>query len=135
MPMANFLLGRLLQSLVLLFIVSIIGFAVLHLAPGGPLSQFALVPGLSKEDLARIAHEMGLDRPLPVQYWEWLTRLLGGDWGHSYRDNQPVLAVIGGRLSAPLEFVGGAILISVGVGVWGGVWSALLRCSIFGLVG
>jgi peptide/nickel transport system permease protein len=132
--MANFLLGRLMQSLVLLFIVSIIGFAVLHLAPGGPLSQFALVPGLSKEDLARIAHEMGLDRPLPVQYWEWLTRLLGGDWGHSYRDNQPVLAVIGGRLSATLELMGAAILISVVVGVWIGVMGAIRSYSIFDML-
>ena len=92
--MGNFLLGRFIQSIVLLFIVSVIGFAVLHLAPGGPLAQFALTPGLTQADLARMAHEMGLDRPLPVQYWEWLTRLLGGDWGHSYRDNRPVLDVI-----------------------------------------
>jgi len=132
--MANFLLGRLLQSLVLLLIVSIIGFAVLHLAPGGPLSQFALVPGLSKEDLARIAHEMGLDRPLPVQYWEWLTRLLGGDWGHSYRDNQPVLAVIAGRLPATLELMGAAIVISVIAGVWIGVMGAIRSYSLFDML-
>jgi len=132
--MANFLLGRLLQSLVLLLIVSVIGFAVLHLAPGGPLAQFALIPGLSKEDLAHMAHEMGLDRPLPVQYWEWLTRLLGGDWGHSYRDNRPVLAVITGRLPATLELMGAAILISVLIGVWIGVMAAIRRYSIFDML-
>ena len=43
-------------------LVSIIGFTVLHLAPGGPLAQFALVPGMSQADIARIAHQMGLDR-------------------------------------------------------------------------
>jgi len=92
--MARFLFGRAIQSLLLLWLVSMIGFAILHLTPGGPLSQFALVPGMSQQRLAEIAHEMGLDRPLPLQYWEWLSRLLTGEWGRSYRDQQPVLAVI-----------------------------------------
>jgi len=132
--MANFLLGRLMQSLVLLFLVSMIGFAVLHLAPGGPLAQFALTPGLTQDDLARIAHEMGLDRPLPVQYWEWLTRLLEGDWGHSYRDNRPVLAVIGGRLPATLELMVSALLIAILLGVWIGIMGAIRRYSIFDML-
>ncbi len=64
--MGKYLLARSLQNLVLLVLVSIIGFGVLHLAPGGPLAQFALVPGMSQADIARIAHQMGLDRPLPA---------------------------------------------------------------------
>ena len=101
--MTRYLFGRSIQNLVLLWLVSIIGFAVLHLAPGGPLAQFALSPGMSQADLARIAEQMGLNRPLPVQYWEWLSRLLVGDWGHSYRDTQPVLVVIGSHLWSTLE--------------------------------
>ena len=85
--MLTYLLGRIGQNLVLLVLVSIIGFAVLHLAPGGPLAQFALVPGMSQADIARIAAQMGLDRPLPVQYWDWFSHLLRGDWGRSYRDS------------------------------------------------
>ena len=65
--MLTYLLNRLSQSLVLLVLVSIIGFAVLNLAPGGPLSQFALTPGMTREALDRIAQQMGLDRPLPNQ--------------------------------------------------------------------
>ena len=129
--MANFLISRFVQSLLLLWLVSMIGFAVLHLAPGGPLAQFALVPGMSQADIARIAHEMGLDRPLPLQYWEWFTRLLAGDWGHSYRDGQPVLAVIGARLPATLELMGAAILIAVLTGGWIGILGAVKRYSIF----
>lgn len=132
--MGSFLLGRFMQSIVLLFIVSVIGFAILHLAPGGPLAQFALTPGLTQADLARMAHEMGLDRPLPVQYWEWLTRLLGGDWGHSYRDNRPVLEVIGGRLPATLELMVAAIVIAVLTGGWIGVMGAIRRHSIFDML-
>ena len=129
--MLRFLFGRLWQSLVLLVIVSVIGFAVLNLAPGGPLSQFALTPGMTQAQLARIAHQMGLDRPLPIQYWEWFTRLLQGDWGRSYRDNQPVLAVIWSHLMATLLLMGTSTVISVIIGTWVGVLGALKRYSIF----
>jgi peptide/nickel transport system permease protein len=129
--MGSYLVGRILQSLVLLCLVSMIGFAVLHLAPGGPLAQFALVPGMSQADIARIAALMGLDRPLPIQYWEWFSRLLTGDWGHSYRDSQPVLSIIGSHLSATVELMLAAMLIAVAVGVWIGVMGAVRRYSIF----
>ena len=129
--MASFLLNRVIQSLILLALVSAIGFAVLHLAPGGPLSQFALIPGMTQAQLAHISHEMGLDRPLPLQYWEWIRRLMSGDWGHSYRDNQPVLAIIAGRLPATLELMATAILIAVLLGVVVGVLGAVRRGSVF----
>lgn len=70
--------GRLGQSLILLFIVSLIGFFVLSLAPGGPLSQFALSPGMTQEQMDRVAEQMGLNRPIIVQYLDWLTSLLAG---------------------------------------------------------
>ncbi|MFE0756089.1 ABC transporter permease [Inquilinus sp. NPDC058860] len=127
--MAQFLFGRALQSLLLLWLVSMIGFAVLHLTPGGPLSQFALVPGMTQARLAEIAHEMGLDRSLPLQYWEWASRLLTGDWGRSYRDQSPVLDVIGSHLFATLELMATAILIAVLLGVWIGVMGAVRRYS------
>jgi peptide/nickel transport system permease protein len=129
--LGKYLLARSLQNLVLLVLVSIIGFAVLHLAPGGPLAQFALVPGMSQADIARIAHQMGLDRPLPLQYWEWFSRLLVGDWGRSYRDNQPVLAVIGSHLGATFELMVAATLIAVLLGTWIGVLGAIRRYSLF----
>jgi peptide/nickel transport system permease protein len=129
--LGKYLLARSLQNLVLLVLVSIIGFGVLHLAPGGPLAQFALVPGMSQADIARIAHQMGLDRPLPLQYWEWFSRLLTGDWGRSYRDSQPVLAVIGSHLGATLELMVAATLIAVLLGTWIGVMGAIRRYSLF----
>ena len=129
--MGRYLLGRLGQNLLLLWLVSMIGFGVLHLAPGGPLAQFALVPGMSQADIARIAHQMGLDRALPIQYWEWFTRLLTGDWGRSYRDGQPVLAVIGSHLWATLELMITATLIAVLLGGWIGVMGAIQRYSFF----
>lgn len=129
--MTRYLVRRIGQNLLLLWIVSLISFAVLHLAPGGPLAQFALVPGLTQADLARIAHQMGLDRPLPVQYWEWFTRVLRGDWGRSYRDNQPVLWVIGTHLFATLELMVSSTLVAVVLGTWVGVIGAIRRYSLF----
>ncbi|UXS03735.1 ABC transporter permease [Agrobacterium tumefaciens] len=129
--MLRFLLGRLGQSLVLFLIVSLIGFCVLMLAPGGPMSKFALTPGISKVDLDRIAHEMGLDRPILIQYLDWLWGLVRGDWGNSFRDGRPVLSIIGGHLFATLLLMGTSTAIAIGLGVWIGMKSAIKRYSAF----
>jgi peptide/nickel transport system permease protein len=120
---------RLAQSLVLLVLVSMIGFALVHLAPGGPMAQFALTPGMSQAALQQIAHQMGLDQPLPLQYAHWAGHLLTGDWGRSYRDQQPVLAIIASHLGATLELMLSATLLSVLIGTWVGVLGAIRRYS------
>ncbi len=128
--MARTILHRIGQSLVLLVLVSMIGFALLHLAPGGPLSQFALTPGMSAATMAQIAHQMGLDRPLPIQYFDWAGHLLRGDWGHSYRDGAPVLTVIGAHIGATLELMLSSTVLAVLIGTWVGVLGATRRYSI-----
>ena len=127
--MLRFFLLRLGQSAVLLLLVSMIGFAILHLMPGGPLSQFALNPGMTQADLDRIAHNMGLDRPWPVQYLEWLRHMLLGDWGRSYRDQQPVLWIIGSHIGATLELMLSSTLLAILLGTWVGVLGATRRYS------
>lgn len=129
--MTRFLIRRVGHSFLLLILVSIIGFAVINLAPGGPLSQFALTPGMTQADLDRIAAQMGLDRPLPVQYVEWFSRLFVGDWGNSYRDGTPVLQVISRHLFATLLLMFSSTVISVGLGTLIGVLGATRRYSIF----
>lgn len=132
--MFRFLVGRLGQSLILLLVVSLIGFSVLMLAPGGPLSQFALTPGISKAELDKIAHQMGLDRPILVQYGDWLWGLVRGDWGHSFRDGRPVLAIIGDHLFATLLLMGSSTAIAIALGTWIGIKGAVKRYSIFDYV-
>lgn len=129
--MLRYVLGRVWQSLVLLLIVSFIGFMVLSLAPGGPLSQFALSPGMTQAQLDKIAAQMGLDRPLPMQYLEWLGNLLVGDWGRSYRDGQPVLDIIGRHMSATLMLMGTATVLAVLIGATVGIISAVRKGSVF----
>ncbi len=128
--MLRYTIRRLGQSIVLLVLVSMIGFAVLHLAPGGPLAQFAMSPGMSPAQMALIAHQMGLDAPLPVQYGVWAGHILAGDWGRSYRDNQPVLAIIASHLGATLELMVASTLIAVLLGTWVGVLGAVRRYSL-----
>lgn len=129
--MASFLLNRLGQSLILLLIVSIIGFLVLNLIPGGPLAQFALTPGMTQEDMERLARQMGLDRPLMVQYFDWLWRMLQGDWGTSYRDGQAVTRVIARHLWATFLLMGSSTVIAIGLGTWIGIRGATHRYSAF----
>ena len=128
--MLRTLFHRVGQSFLLLVLVSMIGFALLHLAPGGPLAQFALTPGMSAATLAQIAHQMGLDRPLPIQYFDWAGRLVSGDWGHSYRDGAPVLAVVASHLGATFELMGSSTLLAILIGTWVGVLGAIRRYSL-----
>ena len=129
--MRGFLLNRLSQSLVLLVIVSIIGFTILNLLPGGPLAQYGLDPGMTQEDIARLEEQLGLNRPLWVQYFDWAGNLLQGDWGHSFRDGAPVLAVIGRHLFATLLLMGSSTVIAIAIGSWIGIRGATHRYSAF----
>src|SRR6266568_8043126 len=121
---------RLGQSAILLVLVSMIGFGLLYLTPGGPMSQFALTPGMSAEMLAQISHQMGLDRPIPIQYADWAWHLLSGDWGRSYRDQSPVLSIIVSHLWATLELMVSSTLLAMLIGTWVGVLGAIRRHSV-----
>src|SRR2546430_4865076 len=129
--MARYAANRLMQALLLLVIVSALGFAILHLAPGGPLSQFAVSSQMRQEDLDPVSRQLALDRPLPIQYLDWFGRMLRGDWGRSYRDGEPVLSVIGSHLGATLELMATATVIAILLGCWIGVLGAVRRYSLF----
>jgi peptide/nickel transport system permease protein len=129
--MARYVANRMMQAMLLLLIVSALGFAILHLAPGGPLSQFAVSSQMTAEDLDRITKQLGLDRPLPIQYFDWFVRMLRGDWGQSYRDGEAVLSVIGSHLGATLELMVTATTIAILLGCWIGVLGAIRRYSLF----
>jgi peptide/nickel transport system permease protein len=127
----RFLVQRLAQMAVLLVVVSMIAFGVLHMAPGGPMSQFAMNGNMSAEDLARLAHQLGLDRPIPEQYVEWLRHLVVGDWGRSYRDSQPVLTIVLSRLPATFELTIAAATLAIATGTCIGILGAVRRGGVF----
>ena len=129
--MGRYLLRRLLQSLVLLALVSMIAFAILHLAPGGPLAQFLATGTLGQEDIDRLMEQYGLNRPLPIQYLEWAANLLAGDWGISYRDQLPVLKKIGMHIGPTLELMVSSTLLAMFIGGLIGILGAVRRYSFF----
>lgn len=129
--MLRFLLNRATQIIVLLVIVSLIGFFILNLIPGGPLAQYALDPGMTQADIERLKEQLGLNRPLWVQYLDWAWRLVRGDWGTSFRDGAAVLDVIGGHLMATLLLMGSSTVIAIAVGTWVGIRGATHRYSTF----
>ena len=118
---------RLAQGLPLLFIVSLIVFALIHAAPGGPLATYLDNPNVRPEDIARLRTAMGLDRSLPVQYISWLVAFVRGDWGYSYADGQPVFARIVERIPATLQLVVSGSVLAFLIALPTGVYAAVSR--------
>lgn len=123
--MAGYVLGRLAQAAVLLWIVSVITFALIHTAPGGP--AMLQNPDLGREQIARIRANLGLDDPLPVQYARWLRAAVRGDFGRSYNTVEPVLRLVGTRLPNTLLLTAAALGLAVVLAIPLGVVSATYR--------
>ncbi|QJC53359.1 ABC transporter permease [Paenibacillus albicereus] len=87
--MGEYLIRRTLQSVVVLFLITIFTFGLIHAAPGGP-TQIFLSPGLSPEAGQIRAEQLGLNDPLPQQYFRWLGNILTGDLGSTFKNNIPV---------------------------------------------
>jgi len=125
--MARFLCYRILATLPLLLFLSIGIFSMLHLAPGDPVTT------MLSEDLATpqveqtLRHQLGLDRPLYVQYWLWLDRALHGDLGYSFRSKAPVASEVVSRLPVTIELTLTAMMVSIVTAVPLGTLAALRR--------
>lgn len=126
--MIAYAIRRLVQAVVLLFIVSVVTFGLIHSAPGGPaiLSN----PDLSRAQIEQMSEQLGLNDPLPVQYLRWLGNLFQGDLGKSYNTIEPVVSLIGDRLPNTLLLTGVALLISLVLAIPLGVLCAVKRNSV-----
>jgi peptide/nickel transport system permease protein len=122
-----FLVRRLAQTIPLLLVVSLLVFALIHAAPGGPLSLYLDNPNVRPEDIERLRRQMGLDRPLAEQYVAWLWSFMRGDWGFSYADGRPVMQRLLERVPATLELVGTSTALAVIVALVTGVLAAVRR--------
>ncbi|WP_121435887.1 ABC transporter permease [Actinomadura pelletieri] len=120
--MPRFVLRRLLYSAAVLWLVSTLVFVFLHVSPV-PVEHVIGGPRATAETLERIRGNLGLDRPVLVQYWRFTGRLLRGDLGDSYVNGTPVSTLIAERLPATLWLVAGAATLwfvgGVGLGVLG----------------
>ena len=129
--MRRFILRRIGQAALLLVGASLIGFSLMHLAPGGPLSVYTLNPTVSAQDIERIKHQFGLDQPFWVQYLKWASGLLTFNWGYSFFGGRPVANIVLERLPATLILMGSSMALALVVGVATGVVAAIRRNSVF----
>lgn len=116
--------SRLLSSIPVLILVSVVAFTLLRLAPGDP-ALMSVGLEAPPEALARARQEMRLDEPIWVQYWAWVTDVVRGDFGISYSDKAPVTSVMAERLPTTLQLAVVALLLIVAIGIPLGVISAL----------
>jgi peptide/nickel transport system permease protein len=131
----RFLTRRALLSLITLAILSVIVFLGGQLLPGD-VGRAVLGPLADARAVALFDHQVGVDRPLVIQYWDWITHFVIGDMGSSFTFRAPVAPFIGGALVNSLKLAGLAFVLVVPLGIAGGVWAALKvgRWSDRGLV-
>ncbi|MCE7981613.1 MAG: ABC transporter permease [Caldilinea sp. CFX5] len=129
--MSQYILRRIMVAIPTLLIISFIIFAILALAPGDPMAQFALNPAIPESTREMIRHQLGLDQPWPVRYVKWLTALFQGNWGFSFQTKGPVIDLIFQRLPQTLQVVGVAYVIAVLLAIPAGIISAVRQYSLF----
>ncbi|MGA0563751.1 ABC transporter permease [Ancylobacter sp. VNQ12] len=124
--MALLVARRLMQAALILLGVAVITFVLLYALPADPA---VLLAGRSAtpQTVANIRHQLGLDLPLPVQFWNYLTNLLQGDLGRSFNQKTAVAPLILARLPATLTLMAAGIAIEVAVGLTLGVIAAVRR--------
>src|SRR5439155_15436114 len=141
--MRKYITRRVLYAIPTLLGISVIVFAISRLAPGDPVRLYTFgATNITEADIAALRHFYGLDQPLPVQYVDWLLKMLQGDFGKSLQYNQPAFALLVERLPATLQLAVLALVLQIGIGVPLGVIAALNRGSwadnvvrFFGVVG
>ena len=123
--MTGYIAGRIAQSIVSMFVVSVVVFGLVRLS-GDPL-QIMMPAEATQKDIAVVRNALGLDRPWPVQYWRFVESAVHGDFGRSVRFRRPAIDLILERYGATLELGGLAVLIVIAVALPVGVYSAVWR--------
>lgn len=121
--MLTFILRRLLAGLVLIFAVSLVAFTLLY-AGGGDIARRIMGQNASEETVALRAQQLGLDQPLIIQYFDWLTSALTGNFGVSWFTSQPVTTSLTSRLAVTLSLVIGTTIVAAIVSIVLGVLAA-----------
>ena len=125
------LVRRCAQFIPVFFGITVLSFTLIHLAPSDPVSVRLSLGGIAVDPAAaaQMRTEMGLDRPLSVQYSDWLMRFLHGDMGTSYRSGRPVSALLLQALPYTLTIAGGAMLLTLLISLPLGIAVAAYRNS------
>jgi len=130
--MLAFLMRRSLEGVLTVFGLSLLVFLSLHLAPGDPA---AIIAGnqAREEELVVIRQRYGLTDPLPVQYWNWATRVVRGDFGRSHWGDRPVGPELARAFPISMTLALGGLAVAVAVGIPAGVLAAVRRDGLVDL--
>jgi len=124
-----YIVRRVLQALLILFIITMLCFILTRLS-SDPMSQYANKPGITAADRAAIAKSLGLDQPMPVQYVKWLGLAVQGNLGSSFFSHQPVLLLIQQRLPLTLILMTTAEIVTVVLSLILGLVAAVKQYSL-----
>lgn len=124
--MPRYLLRRLLSLAISLLVASVVIFSVVELIPGDPAS-FMLGTGAQPDTLAALREQMGLNKPLPLRYLDWLVALLHGDFGQSFTYKTPVAQLLADRMAVSLPLAGLALALSTAIAFPIGMFAAARR--------
>ena len=123
--MLSYITQRLVQAIPVLVGISVLTFLMLHLVPGDPVLIFAGDKPMTEERAAELRHQLGLDRPLWVQYWDYASHAVRGDLGRGLRSQRPVLDSILEALPSTLELTLTALLLAAIMGIVLGIVAAV----------
>jgi peptide/nickel transport system permease protein len=134
--MVSYLIRRLAIGIPVLIGVTMINFLIINLAPGSPADLY-LSPTSTPEDVARAEAELGLDRPVFVQYFHWLGQLFHGDLGVSFQNREPVTQLIGDRIGPTLLLMGTSLIVAYLIAIPIGIFAARKKntAADYGVVG
>lgn len=121
---ARYIVTRLAQGFLVLFLLSFIIFSLLYLAPGDLVKTLVGTRKATPEVIAAITEKYYLDQPFLVQYWNWLSQVFTGNFGESIRSGIPVTSVVGERLPLTFALTALAFVLALAVGIPSGFWAA-----------
>ncbi len=134
--MTEYLLRRVLQMIPLLFFISIMSFSIAEFAPGDPVMMYITREKrrLTADELDKIRHELGLDRPVHIRYLNWVKNMIDGNWGYSLRSSDTVKDEIMERLPNTVLLGGISVFLTLLISIPVGVLSAIKRHTIIDYV-
>ena len=127
--MGRYIIRRILQAIPLLFFLTVGMFILIHLLPGGP-DAVLFNPHLTASARANLRAHLGLDDPVYIQYFKWLSSALTGNFGFSFATNEPVSDIIARRFPPTLELFGFALLLALILAILLGVISAVRQGTV-----
>jgi peptide/nickel transport system permease protein len=122
----GYTIRRIGQAIIVLFGVTVLTFILLHLLPGNPVRAI-LGARSSAVEVRQLTDQLGLNKPLPIQYLVWVNNLIHGNLGFSYKLDQPVTALLAQRIPKTMFLVGVSELLAVVLAVPLGMWQAVRR--------